>query len=130
MVTGRFLVNLLGTRGGFDVSHTLDPAVALQRATSETWDLVLTDVEMPGMTGLELLQALRRACPDLNVAVLTSHASLDNAVRALRDRADEFLQKSMPPDQLLASVAALVATRTRRPAGGPAGRPGHRRAPR
>ena len=64
---------------------------------------MLTDVEMPGMTGLELLQALRRASPDLNVAVLTSHASLDNAVRALRDRADEFLQKSMPPDQLLAS---------------------------
>ena len=63
VVTGRFLVNLLGTRGGFDVSHTLDPAVALQRATSETWDLVLTDVEMPGMTGLELLQALRRASP-------------------------------------------------------------------
>jgi two-component system response regulator HydG len=109
VVTGRFLVQLLGTRGGFDVSHTTDPAVALQRATSETWDLVLTDVEMPGMTGLELLQALRRASPDLNVAVLTSHASLDNAVSALRDRADEFLQKSMPPDDLLATVAALVA---------------------
>jgi two-component system response regulator HydG len=109
VVTGRFLVNLLGARGGFDVSHTTDPAAALQRATSEAWDLVLTDVEMPGMTGLELLQALRRASPDLNVAVLTSHASLDNAVSALRDRADEFLQKSMPPDQLLASVAALVA---------------------
>ena len=61
------------------------------------------------MTGLELLQALRRESPDLNVAVLTSHASLDNAVSALRDRADEFLQKSMPPDELLATVSALVA---------------------
>ena len=55
---------------------------------------MLTDVEMPGMTGLELLQALRRVAPDLPVAVLTSHASLDYAVRALRDHADEFLQKS------------------------------------
>jgi len=109
LVTGRFLVHLLGVRGGFDVSHTSDPAVALKQATAETWDLVLTDVEMPGMTGLELLQALRQVSPDLNVAVLTSHASLDNAVRALRDRADEFLQKSMPPDELLASVSALVA---------------------
>ena len=80
LVTGHFLVNLLGDRGGFDVSHTPDPAAALERATSETWDLVLTDVEMPGMTGLELLQALRRVAPDLPVAVLTSHASLDNAV--------------------------------------------------
>jgi LmbE family N-acetylglucosaminyl deacetylase len=41
--------------------------------------------------------------------VLTSHASLDNAVGALRDRADEFLQKAMPPDQLLATVSALAA---------------------
>src|ERR1700690_4469717 len=85
LVTGRFLMHLLGERGGFDVTHTLDPAIALKQATSQTWDLVLTDVEMPGMTGLELLQALRRESPDLNVAVLTSHASLDNAVSALRD---------------------------------------------
>jgi two-component system response regulator HydG len=108
-VTGRFLTNLLGAGGGFDVTHTLDPAIALQRASSEKWDLVLTDVEMPGMTGLELLQALRRVSPDLPVVVLTAHASLDYAVRALRDNADEFLQKSTPPDQLLASVSSLVA---------------------
>ena len=59
-VVGRFLTNLLGDHGGFDVMHTTDPAVALKLATSETWDLVLTDVEMPGMTGLELLQASAR----------------------------------------------------------------------
>jgi len=109
LVTGRFLAHLLGVRGGFDVTHTPDPAVALHRASSETWDLVLTDVEMPGMTGLELLQALRRVSPDLPIAVLTAHASLDNAVSALRNHADEFLRKTVPPDQLLASVTALVA---------------------
>jgi two-component system, NtrC family, response regulator HydG len=109
LVTGRYLTRLLGDRGGFDVTHTLDPATALQRASSETWDLVLTDVEMPGMTGLELLEALRQAAPDLPVVVITGHASLDYAVRALRDRADEFLQKSMPPEQLLAAVGSVVA---------------------
>ena len=109
LVTGQFLTNLLGSRGGFDVTHTLDPAHALKRASSEPWDLVLTDVEMPGMTGLELLQALRRVAPDLPVAVITSHASLANAVGALRSHADEFLQKSVPPEQLLANVSALVA---------------------
>src|SRR6202167_6599165 len=107
-VTGRFLVNLLGARGGFDVSHTLDPAVALQRASSEHWDLVLTDVEMPGMTGLELLQALRGSAPDRPVVVITGHATLDYAVSALRDHADEFLQKSMPKDILLATISAVV----------------------
>ena len=62
-VTGRFLTRLLGDRGGFDVTHIPDPVIALHRASTENWDLVLTDVEMPGMTGLELLEALRRAAP-------------------------------------------------------------------
>ncbi len=108
-VIGRFLTNLLGEQGGFDVVHTPDPAAALALATSETWDLVLTDVEMPGMSGLELLQAIRQVSPDLPIVVLTAHASVNYAVTALRDRADEFLQKSTPPDQLLARVRALVA---------------------
>ena len=108
LVTGRVLTRLLGERGGFDVTHTTDPHVGLKRASSESWDLVLTDVEMPGMTGLELLQALRQVSPDLPVAVLTAHASVDIAVRALRDHADEFLQKTLPPEEILASVTALV----------------------
>jgi two-component system, NtrC family, response regulator HydG len=83
-VTGRFLARLLGERGGFDVTHTVDPADALQRARSQQWNLVLTDVEMPGMTGLELLQTLRKVAPSLPVVVITGHASVDYAVTALR----------------------------------------------
>src|SRR5689334_2884530 len=101
LATGQFLARLLGDRGGFDVTYTPDPATALARATSEPWDL--------GMTGLELLEALRRLAPGLPVAVITSHASLANAVGALRSHADEFLQKSVPPEELLANVSALVA---------------------
>jgi two-component system response regulator HydG len=108
-VAAHFTKHVLGKRGGFDVTHTPDPAVALKRASSETWDLVLTDVELPGMTGLELLEALRRIAPDLPVAVITAHESVDTAVRALRNRADEFLQKPVRADQLLATVTSLVA---------------------
>src|ERR1022692_3836836 len=88
LVTGRVLTRLLGDRGGFDVTHTTDPHNGLKRASSENWDLVLTDVEMPGMTGLELLQALRQVAPDLPVVVLTAHASVDFGVQAgsARDR--------------------------------------------
>jgi LmbE family N-acetylglucosaminyl deacetylase/CheY-like chemotaxis protein len=107
-VAARFLTQILGVRGGFEVKHTADPAVALEQASSQTWDLVLTDVEMPGMTGLELLEALRRLAPDLPVAVMTAHASVDYAVGALRSHADEFLQKPVRPDLLLATVTRLV----------------------
>ena len=55
-----FAVHVLTTRGHFDVIHTMDPRVALDRTRSERWDLVLTDLDLPGMTGLDLLAALVR----------------------------------------------------------------------
>lgn len=109
LVTGRFLTRLLALCGGFDVAHVYEPASALERIAAEHWDVVLTDVEMPGMTGIELLQALRRVAPSLPVVVITGHASLDYAVSALRDHADEFLQKSMPPEQILARIGSVLA---------------------
>lgn len=109
LVTARFLVHVLGGRGGFDVTHTADPVTALKHAAAEPWDLILTDVEMPGMTGIELLEALRRASVEPPVVVMTAHASLDYAVGALRNSADEFLQKPIAPDHLLGTVSALVA---------------------
>lgn len=92
-----FLIQVLGVRGNFDVTHTSDPVAALLRASTEPWDLVLTDVEMPGMTGIELLESLRRAAPELPVAIMTAHASVGNAIGALRSRADEFLEKPLRP---------------------------------
>lgn len=108
-VAAHFAMHVLGKRGGFDVRHTPDPAVALRLARSQAWDLVLTDAELPGMSGLELMTALRRLSPALPVAVITAHESLDPAMRALRDEADDFLQKPVPPDRFLAAVTALVA---------------------
>jgi LmbE family N-acetylglucosaminyl deacetylase len=63
---------------------------------------------MPGMTGLELLRALREISPDLPVAVITGHASVDYAVEAIRSDADEFLEKPVHPDELIAAATALV----------------------
>jgi LmbE family N-acetylglucosaminyl deacetylase len=102
-----FVLEVLRRRGGFEVTHVTDPAEALRRAR-EPWDLMLTDVEMPGMTGLELLESMRKVAPTLPVAVVTAHATVSNAVTALRSRADEFLQKPQSPEQLINTVAALV----------------------
>ena len=100
-VAAHFAMHVLGRQGGFEVVHTPDPAVALQRVSSEAWDLVLTDAELPGMTGLELLEAVRRLSPGLPIAVITAHEPGETTVQALRKRADEFLQKPVRPDRLL-----------------------------
>lgn len=107
-VTARFMAQALGKRGGFEVCHAPDARSALAMAGSEPYDLVITDVEMPGMSGLELLRALREISPGLPVAVITGHASVDYMVEAIRGDADEFLEKPVHPDELIAIAAALV----------------------
>ena len=106
-----FAVTVLAKRGKFEVTHTADPLVALQLAAAGCWDLVVTDVEMPGMTGLELLDALRQIAPTLPVAVLTAH--VNSQTPALAGRADEFLTKPVRVEQLLATAAALIGRATR-----------------
>jgi CheY-like chemotaxis protein len=104
-----FAVYVLVNRGQFDVTHTADPAVALQLAATEHWDLVLTDMEMPGMTGLELLAALRQVAPALPVAVVTAHAPADMMAAALLSHPDEYLQKPLRINQLIATAIALIS---------------------
>jgi LmbE family N-acetylglucosaminyl deacetylase/CheY-like chemotaxis protein len=106
--TARFITHVLASRGGFDVEHASSPAVALPRVGPEHWDLIITDVEMPDMTGIELLETVRRQAPDLPVVVVTAHVTVDNAVGALRGRADEFLRKPLRPDALIQTVTDVL----------------------
>lgn len=103
-----FAIHVLGTRGGFDVTHAADTADALRLAATQAWDLVLTDLELPGMTGLELLRALRRLAPGLPVAVLTAQHPAEAQAAEVRGLADAFLYKPVPVDDLIATVTALV----------------------
>jgi two-component system, NtrC family, response regulator HydG len=114
---GGYLSRVLA-RAGFHVIHELDSVAALQRVQTETWDLLITDIELPGMTGLELLEQVRQQVPGLPVAVLTGHPTVDYAVSALRGSAAEFLQKPIAAGDLVAKATQLVkAGRTARTAG-------------
>lgn len=104
-----FAVHVLTTMGRFDVTHTADPRVALERVRSEPWDLVLTDLDLPTMTGLDLLGALRRAAPSLPVAVITADTTPGPGTDAARRQADAFLQKPVPAAQLVAVATALIS---------------------
>jgi CheY-like chemotaxis protein len=106
---------VLTTMGDFEVGHTSDPAVALQRARDEPWDLILADVDLPSMTGTELLEALRQAVPALPVAVMTAHVAVGAAMESLRRSADAFLEKPVPPARLIAVASALIAGTAARP---------------
>jgi len=109
-----FAVHVLTTRGQFEVVHTADPAEALRLAAAEHWDLLLTDLDLPGMTGIELLAELRQVAPTLPVAVTSAHA-LDGTLASLLGHADEYLEKPVRVDKLIATATALIG-RGRKPA--------------
>ena len=104
---GGYLSRVLRSKG-FDVAHELDSESALRRVQEEPWDLLFTDIELPGKSGLELLERVRELVPNLPVAVLTGHPSVDYAVSALRGAAAEFLMKPVSPGDLVAKATELI----------------------
>src|SRR5262249_24727607 len=104
----REFVRRVLSSGGFDVGHEPDAESALTRLTTEQWDLLITDIRLPGRNGLELLDRVRELAPGLPVAVLTGHASVDYAVSALRGAAAEFLQKPVSRPELIARATGLI----------------------
>jgi CheY-like chemotaxis protein len=100
--TARFLTHVLGKPGRFHVTHTPDPAVALSLVTAQSWDLVVTDLQLPVMHGRELIGALRRLAPALPVMVVTAHEA------AARGIACPVLVKPVRADALISTATALI----------------------
>ena len=103
------LRGLLG-QAGHD-AHTVSSApAALAYAESHAVDLVLTDLRMPEMDGMELLRRLKQSAPDLPVIMLTAHGSIERAVEAMQAGAADFLTKPFKRDEVVFSVdKALTA---------------------
>ena len=92
-----------------------------QREGDDAPGCVLADVQMPGMTGLELQAALARSRHPLPILFLTGHGDIPSSVRAMRDGAEDFLEKRAPKAQLLGAVKQRAGprragTRVARPA--------------
>jgi LmbE family N-acetylglucosaminyl deacetylase/CheY-like chemotaxis protein len=111
---------VLERRGGCTVLAISDPTLARAAVDQFRPDVVVTDIEMPGMTGLQLIALLRATQPELPIVVMTAHVSVNYAVAALRSQADEFLTKPVVSDELIAIVNRLAADgRRNRQAGRP-----------
>jgi DNA-binding response OmpR family regulator len=89
----RYFLERFLTREGFQVVTAFSGEVALARLASTEFDVVLLDLKMKGLGGLDVLADLRQRWPATSVIILTAHASLESAVEALRRGAHDYLFK-------------------------------------
>jgi len=87
-------------RKGFVVDEAFTGTAALTRIFAQKYDLVLLDMRMPDLNGLDLLPKIKKYRPDLPVVMVTGYASIDTAVEAIRRGASEYLPKPFSPDEL------------------------------
>jgi len=85
---------------GFRVECAENAKRALTILESDQFDIILTDIKMPGMDGLEMLRRIKSIKPDSIVIVMTAFATVDTAVKALKDGAYDYVTKPFDPDDL------------------------------
>ena len=96
---------------GFDVDTAASAAEGYAKAQAEPFDLVILDVALPGIDGIEMLKKVKSTRPEIEVIVLTGHGSEENADEGIRLGAFDYLMKPLDSDRLLLSVRNALAAR-------------------
>ena len=110
----RRVLRLTLESAGYSVEEAADARQASQAVARTPFRLVLTDLRMPHGSGLDVLRAARAASPEIPVVVMTAYGSIDEAVQAMKDGAQDFLQKPVDSKHLLLLVErALEQARLR-----------------
>ena len=111
--TLRSVVSQVLSADGFQVAEAASGEEALEAFRALSHQLVITDIRMGGMSGIELLTEIKRHNPDTQVVIMTSHASLDSALTALRAGAYDYLIKPFESLDLISAVAGRAAEKAR-----------------
>jgi len=117
------------TPHGYRVISARSVAEAVAALERQPVDLVVTDLKMPGVGGMDLVRHVRENCPDTEVMMITGYASVDSAVQAMKTGAGEYLAKPFTEEELLSAVRRsmekLAVRRAGRPGKGEPARPPH-----
>jgi DNA-binding NtrC family response regulator len=105
-------LTILFRGAGYEVIGALGGKAGLEAIETERPDLVVSDIRMPGATGLDVLTRAREVDPELPVILMTAQASLQSAVQAVNEGAFYYIQKPFSNDELLAICSRAVETRT------------------
>lgn len=94
---------------GYIVETFLNAKPALERLKEEKFDLVITDLKMKDIDGMEVLETIKRESPETKVIMITAFASMDTSIKAFREKADDFFPKPIKIADLKACVKKLLS---------------------
>jgi signal transduction histidine kinase len=108
-----FLSKALTRMGGFQVELAESGEEALQKMEKEPFDLVLTDLKMPKMDGLQLISEIAKSKPETLTMMMTGHGTIDSALEAMKRGASDYLMKPLNLDELIVRIRKVLDEKQR-----------------
>jgi len=93
---------------GYEVDTAATGQEGLSRAVAGDFDLVMTDLRLPDLSGMELVRALRAKRPETAIVIITGYGSVSNAVEAIRLGVSDYIEKPFTPEQITEAVGRAV----------------------
>ena len=103
-------INMILEYEGYDVESAISANVGLEKFSSKEFSAVLLDIQMPEMNGFEVLKKIKEQKQSASVIIISAHGSVENAIKATRLGAFDFLEKPIDRDKLLISVRNATET--------------------
>ncbi len=93
---------------GYQLSAAVNGEDALKQLAEQEFCLILLDLKLPGIDGLEVLRQVVKIRPDIKVVIISAHGTIDNAVEAMKLGAIDFIQKPFTPQELRDIISAVL----------------------
>jgi len=104
----RLALREIMTNEGYVVDTVETGEAALGRADGNGYDLVITDLKLPGIDGMDVLSAIRKSRPETSVVIITAYATVDTAVEAMREGAEDYISKPFNLDEIRLIVRKVL----------------------
>ncbi|MDW7681419.1 MAG: sigma-54 dependent transcriptional regulator, partial [bacterium] len=96
---------------GYNVDTAESAAAALEKFKKSSWDIILLDIKMPGMDGIEFNRHIQSLNKNIIVIIITAYASVDTAVQSIKDGAFDYISKPIDPDNLTHVIRNAIEKR-------------------
>jgi DNA-binding NtrC family response regulator len=109
----RNMLSIVLKKGGYDVSSADSSEAALKRLKNEAFDLLISDIKMPGISGIDLLRKIKAISPEVPVIMITAYASTNDAVEAMKLGAEDYVSKPFDLEELKRTIEKSLHKRNR-----------------